>query len=230
MIYVFHGNDEVFLLEEIRLLAQNFSLRENIKLLEIKPGELSSLYYSQDLFNPSKLFVIDIPANAKFDFSQVKSLITMQAQNSILFYAPKKLEKGHVLLKNLPKDVVVKEFTKDFDISIFNFLDLLFEGKKKEAYNSCNSLLLQGEEILSVFSMITYALRNIAFFVYGSTSFEKLHPFVKSKIKVQAKHFNKLYVSNLYTVMYEVDKLIKGGKISSELLLPLVIEKVTAKL
>src|SRR3989344_2718646 len=229
MIYVFHGDDPVLLRQSILDIKNSGGASlTDLKSTDLAPSEIASRYLTMDIFGQKSVVSVDVTKDKAFDFPGLFGLLTdKKSVNDLIFYSMSTLPKTHYLIKEASKfKFNVKEFKKEIKVNVFNFLDSLMGKNKREAYKELNVLLEKGDDEFEILGMCVYAIRNLAFCLFESKAFEKLHPFVKSKVKSQAGKFSKEDVRKLYRLFYETDLNLKSGKMEADLAIPLIIEKI----
>lgn len=225
MIHIFHGEDAVSLRNHIVSLKKSSDSFIELQSNEVSVLDVLGRYFSSDLFASKITVSLEVTKDKSFDFEEiVKQVSGTSSENDIIFWASFPLTKTHPLMKS---KFSVREFKPVQKANIFNFLDALFEKRKKDAYRELQNLLNAGEEEVVILSMINTSLRNLSYAVFGSKALEKLHPFVKVKVLKQAKNFTEEDIKNLYEFFYNADLSFKTGLASVDVLLPLAIEKVT---
>ncbi|PIR73188.1 MAG: DNA polymerase III subunit delta [Candidatus Moranbacteria bacterium CG10_big_fil_rev_8_21_14_0_10_35_21] len=120
--------------------------------------------------------------------------------------------------------------------SIFDTIDCLGTGNKKEAFQRIHRHLDQGDDPFYLFSMINYQFRNLLKVSdmrenmgtneYVLAKATKLHPFVVKKSLAQLKNFSFEKLKNIYQKIGDFDEKIKTGKIE----IKLVIDKLIAEI
>ena len=231
MIYILHGEDTT----SLRTFLLALKKQDDSRLIEVQlndGGEQEALgsYLTQDLFNQKSLVVLDITKHRTFDFEDYSQKLEVGTTlNDFVFYCAEPLRKTHQLFKiKFKTSTTLKEFNHEIKPSVFAFLDALFEKRKKEAYSKYFEQVSSGSDF-ELFSMIVYGVRNLAMAQENSRSLTSMHPFAKSKALNQAKNFTKEEISEIYGDLYSHDLNIKTGKSSIDIVMPLLIEKITKR-
>lgn len=110
-----------------------------------------------------------------------------------------------------------KIFCPNFEVSIFQFLDKIFSGKKKESLILLNQLFQKEKDFQFVFSMIIFYLRGLILLKSGKTP--SFHPFLLEKLKIFGKRYTLSHLKKIYKKIGEGEILIKQGKIEPKLFL-----------
>lgn len=232
MIYILHGSSlssaRSFIVG-IHEKAETISSKKEILIEETSPEEFQNITSSVDMFGGSPLVILDITNYGRRDLNPYVEVLEKVPYDKalVIVLSGKKLRKSNVFIKNAKKlDARVKEFEQKDDSDIFNLVDRVFEGKRKASYKELQKLILMEKNEFYIFTMLAYGLRNLAYVVFSSPEYEKMHPYVKSKVKKQSMKFTKEDIKNLYKDFYDLDLKVKTGKIDSEILVPMAIEKV----
>lgn len=230
MIHILHGEN----LSELRKYILQLKKEHNASLFETKSSDISvnevtAKYFTSDIFSQTWIVALEVGKDKSFDFESLLAAVSGQeSPNHLIMWQEGVFAKSHVLLKApLKVKGVMKEFKLEPKSSIFAFTDALFEKKRKEAYKEYWKLISDDEEEFGIFSMVISGLRNIALAKTKSSALEKVHPFVQQKAVANAKRFSESEIAQLYSTLYEYDLSLKTGKASVDVILPLVIEKIT---
>lgn len=232
MIYVLHGDDIVAMrsfIVELHQKAEKISAKKELEIDETSPEELQNLTSSIDMFGGSPLIILNITNRGRKSMGPYIEVFEKVPYDKalVIILNTKKLRKNNPFIKNAKKlEARVREFEKDDQSDIFNFVDRVFEGNRKASYTELQELILSGKNEFYIFTMMVYGLRNISYAVFDSPEFKSLHPYVKSKSKRQAEGFTQEDIKSLYNDFYDLDLKVKSGRIDSEILVPMAIEKV----
>ena len=232
MIYVLHGSNlsaaRSFIVG-LHEKAESISTKKELQVEDTSPEELSNLTSSIDMFGGSPLIILDITSRGRKDMNPYVEVLEKVPYDKalVIVLSGKKLRKSNVFIKNAKKlDARVKEFEEKDDSDIFNFVDRVFEGKRKASYKELQKLILMDKSEFYIFTMLVYGLRNLAYAKFNSPAYEKLHPYVKSKVQRQSQKFSEKAITDLYLYFYDLDLKVKTGRINSGILVPMAIEKV----
>ncbi len=230
MIFLLHGDNLPRSRETIIQLQQKLSTqnKKEVSIGDISAHELKELCASFDIFSEPPFIVLDISdAGNKNVTDYVNVLKTIPTQTNLVLLADRELSKANAFLKassELKSKVV---FSKSAPTSnVFKFIDAVYTKNRKLAYSELRDLLVSYEDPFYLFSMLLYGLRNIAYAKFNSPALDKMAPFVKSKAIAQAHKFTHTQIHNLYTDFYNIDKNLKTGKLSQELVVAYTIEKI----
>lgn len=226
MIYLIHGDDEhrqrKFILE---LKGGNDRVLLEFPIAELTIADILNKYSSSDLFGKKIIFVLDITKEKNYDFDAlVKGLQGKNPKNDLLFVSRSALGKTHKLIK---AGFNTKEFTQEAKPNTFSFLDALIEKRKKDAYRELSILENLGVDEFEIMSMVIYGYRNIALAIFESKALLNLHPYVKGKLSSQIKKYNRAEIVKIFELLYNHDLGLKTGRLSYDITIPLLIEKVT---
>ncbi len=228
MIFVLHGEN----LTEIRKFIINLQNEHNVGskvelfVEETSPAEFNEAVSSIDMFGGTTMVVLDISKAGRMKLDDYIAVLEKVADEVIvIIVAIKDLTKTNVFIKN---SVKLKARVVSFKVStrVFKFVDAVFNGNREESYKILRELVLEEEEPIYILSMLIYGLRNIGIAKLESPELNKMAPFIKSKAVAQARKFSEESVKDLYEFFYELDRDVKIGKISPEILVPLAIEKI----
>ncbi len=230
MIYIIHGENQVASRKEaLRIAKENGSQLIEMRSIESSPSEVASKFFSSDLFGGSLSFIFNITKDKNFDYKGLierLNAVNLESVNKLIFYSTATIEKSNPVLKSCQDlKATVLEFKEVERQNVFGFIDTLMDKQRKPAYNKLGELLEGREDEFEILSMISFGLRNMAYFHFSSPSFKKLHPFVQQKTTKQAKNFTKEKVASLYENLYQYDLDVKTGVKNPDMVLSLIIEK-----
>lgn len=238
MIIILHGENASKSREIITQVKQKLDLKvsdENLtankkefKLADISENELLEEITSFGLFSDPPFIILDITnmGRTKVD-SYVEVLQKAPKEVTIVIYSIKNLTKSNAFIKNAEKlSAKIVENSVEPKANVFKFVDYVMNKKKKQAIKELSTLISDGEDYFYIFSMILYGLRNIAYAVFDSNELSKVSPYAKTKAMNQAKTFGEREFKNLYSEIYQIDKMIKTGKIQAEIGVMLAINKI----
>lgn len=230
MIYIVHGEGVATSRTNILNLQKkvNAAAKLEINLTDITPDQLVDQLSAFDMFGNAPFVVVDISSAhfSKFE-SFVKVLNKISAQANLVIFSSKELSKTNAFIKAAPTIKAVIMYSEpEISANVFKFVDTIFNLDKDTAYKELNNLLMAGEDPFYIFSMILYGFRNVASAGLNSPSFAKVAPFLKGKAMAQAKNFSEAELVAIYNDLYKLDKDVKTGNISPDLLIPVTIEKI----
>lgn len=232
MIHIVHSSNEVanrnYLL---KLKNADTVVLSEFKSKDISFSEALTIYCTNELFGGKTVICVDITSDKSFDYEKVfEKLAKTASQNDLVFLSNETLSKSHPLRKFSASLNTTFYSPEDEKQNVFSFLDALFERNRARAYKELDILIKGKEDVFGIFSMISYGARNIAFALFESKAFFRLHPFVKGKTAGQAKSFTKAEISSIIKLLYDFDLGLKTGKTSIDVVLPVMIEKITGSL
>lgn len=136
----------------------------------------------------------------------------------------------------ITSDDINKMVKSESQSNIFDFIDALSNKNSKKAINFFEKLINDGQNELYILTMIIYQYRNMIIISdllsRGKSQFEiqkitKIHPFVIKKTLALIKKYNQSLLEKIYFLLQETDFGLKSGKISAEIALPRLIQKLT---
>ncbi len=182
---------------------------KRIKILDEKCGLSKSALEKLVLFTGGNMFSLDREIQKLVNFSD-----------------------GKIISEKDVEEIVRAET----DINIFNTIDALANGNKKEAMKLLENHLQKGEDPFYIFSMFIYQFRNLLKVAdlrenYNSNEYEiskitKMHPFVIRKSFMQTRNFPLQKLKIIYQKLSDLDIQIKTGKIN----IHLALDKFVAEL
>ncbi|MFC1722427.1 hypothetical protein ACFL0C_02135 [Patescibacteria group bacterium] len=231
MLYIVHGNDysksrKLIINQQKKLSSQN---KTEIDLAECTPKKLFELINSFDIFGNPPFVVLKIPTTKVFDMNKYIEVMTKIPKDSLLIIlAEGNLSKSNEVIKNASKlKAKISHNEKIIQANIFKFVDQLMIRNKKTAYAELHKLIEEDTDPFYILSMVMYGIRNVATAKEPSESFEKKSPYVKIKATAQASNFDRQEILDLYSFIYKLEKSLKTGQISPDLVIPYVIEKIS---
>lgn len=230
MIFIVHGEDysksrKLIVNQQKKL---NVETKKEFDVTEIEPNELGDAVFSFDMFGEAPFVILNISKAANKNLDAYLNIAKKTPKDaSLIILSNKKLTKSNIFIKNAVK-IKAKEIVNNKDITgnIFKFVDYLFYKNRIAAYKELNKLTQEENDPFYTFSMILYGLRNVLHAKYETKEFSKKSPFVKEKAQRQAEKFSKEQITNLYNQLYETDKKLKTGQMSSDIVLTHTIEKI----
>lgn len=212
MIYLFHGPGKLGMLNRISQIRKNFE--GEIREISGKAAwnEIKLELQTTDLFSDKRLVIVEDPTEI--------DLTSLPDDLILILKFSKTLASNSVLLKNLPKGVVVESFPEEKETSIFPLLDFLSEKNPKALLELESHLDEWGGQY--VITMLFYMLRR---FILPA---KNLPPFVLRKMEVQRKNFSLEKIKYFYKEILETDFKIKQGLIEEKIGLYLLAEKFLA--
>jgi len=224
--------DIVFLIIEGELKERNEKiidfLKENSKSQEFK------LLTRVEL----KGVILKILKNNSFDFEQGVLERLAEYIGNDLWRLDSEIKKI-MLFKQEEKRINLEDIEilvrPNLETNIFQTIDQLAKGDKKQFLNLIHSHLNQGDEPMYLFSMIVFQLRNLLIIkellkypnqkeiVLKSL---KINPFVLRKITSLSHILSKEKLKDLYQRIFQIDSKIKTGEIEPLLCLDLFISEI----
>jgi len=230
MIYILHGEDYPSSRQFVTDLISKEKIDNKVELsiTETTPEEVSGITTSVDMFGNKTILVLNTTKQGRMKVdSFIDALQEIPEGFTVVVLTQKALKSSNAFIKNAKKlNATVKQFKPDKNSNIFKFVDFVFYGNRQKSYQELKQLILSGEDPIYVFSMLCYGLRNISYARFSSPAFNKLPPFIKSKISKQASRFSEKQIKVLYAYFYKLDRDVKTGNVDPEMLIPLAIEKV----
>lgn len=230
MVYILHGENLSGIRNFILKLQKDNDVGSKKELLieDVSSSEIAELVSAVDMFGVTTMVVLDVTKMGRMKVDNyVKVLSDVPEDLIFVILTNKSLSKANGFIKNAAtmnaRTLLFKETSES---SVFKFVDQVFGGNRDAAYSELRKLLLSGVGPFYIFSMLTYGLRNVAYAKFDSPAFDKLPPFVKSKVKSQAQKLSEPQIAYLYRVFYSLDKGSKQGLMSSDLLPVYALEKV----
>ena len=230
MIHIVHGQNLTSSRNYILGLQKNLRAASRIEfsLTEISSIDLSVSCRSFDMFGNFPFVVLDISAAGRINLDEfIETAFQIPEEAVLVIFSSKQLGKTNAFIKHAVKLKAKLFESKEYGVgNVFDFVDKVFSGNRKASYSEFRKLVLTGEEPMYLFSMLMYGLRNLGFARFDSSAFAKVSPFVKHKVTIQAKNYSDNSVLALYEVFYKMDVAVKTGNLPTDLLIPLIIEKV----
>lgn len=230
MILIIHGENLPRSREIILQLQKkvNSTNKKEVGIEEVTPRELKEMMVSFDIFSEPPFIVLDISdAGRKNVKEYIETLKEIPKESHFVALANKELPSTNAFLKStkeLNAKVVLNRTAPTSNV--FRFIESLFSKNRSATYSELRRLLLKDEDPYYLFSMILYELRNITHAKFDSPHLIKMNPFVKNKATKLAKDFSREDIFKLYREFYSIDKDVKTGKISPDLMIPYTVEKV----
>lgn len=230
MIYIVHGDD----ISKSRILIQNQQKKLNIEsriemyITEITPEAIYEKSHSNDLFGNPPFIVLDVTSAGRMNMDEyIKMLGKAPIAATIIILSGKSLPQTNTFIKNsvkLKAKINANEIVPQSNI--FSFVDAVFYRQREKAYLELSKLLKDQVSSFEILSMFFYGLRTIASAKFSTTSFSRLHDFVKRKALSQANLFTENQIKDIFEQLRIIDTKSKLSEISEELLIPVAIEKV----
>ena len=229
MIVILHGEDLASSRNTLLKLSSKIPTpRTELSISDVTPHQLAEYLGSFDIFNGAPFIVLDISKAGRANLETYLEVIqTMSIEANLVLLSDKSLSKSNIFIKNAAKlKAKVVGSALNYDSNIFKFVDAVFNGNRTQSYTELKSLLLEDKDPFYIFSMLLYGLRTITNAFFDTSAFKKASPYVKSKSQSQSKKFTQETLQALYTDMYELDLGVKTGLFTSDLLIPLAVEKI----
>jgi DNA polymerase III delta subunit len=230
MIFIIHGENnsksrEVILQLQKKLNRQN---KKEVNITETSANQLLDLGISYDIFSEAPFIVFDITGTNQRNFDDyIEVLKKIPEETVVVIYTTKELTKANAFIKSATVlKAKIMQNQPEFTPSVFKFTDALFSKDKNNAYREYRNLTLADDDAFYIFSMVLYGLRNVAHVKFKSPSYSKMAPFIKMKAQKQAEKFTEEEIKENFTTCYRLDKDLKTGKISPQILIPYLIEKI----
>lgn len=230
MIFIIHGENFSKSRDNVLKIQNKFDINNKVELdvLDITPNQLQEQALSFDIFSKAPFIVLNISKAGRKNLTDyVNVLKEIPKKANIVVLSNKSLSKTNAFIK-AKKELNAKEVynTQTLNTNVFKFINYVFDKNRTASYKELRNLLLEDTDPFYLFSMLIYGLRNLALAKFDSASFNKVSSFARSKAKIQAENFSTSQILSLYKHFYEIDKNVKTGKMSSEILVPYAIEKV----
>lgn len=230
MIYILHGED----LPSARNFILNLQKQNNIAAkhefsIDNEPlNEMASIASATDMFGEKTMTVFDVSKAGRANVDAYVELMESIPEDFLfVVLSSKELTSKNAFIKagnNLgARTMLFKGISKS---NVFKFVDCVFDRNRAAAYKELQRLLLDGEDAIYLLTMLTYGLRSIAYAKFNSPAFNKLAPFVKSKVQRQAQNFSEGQILSFYQRFYELDRDLKIGKAPAEIGVPIAIETI----
>lgn len=137
--------------------------------------------------------------------------------------------------KKITEEDIKEVVSKDIDDNIFTLVDFIINGKKKEAFEVYNELLLRGEQVANIIPKLANKIRLIyqvkVFLGEGKSDLEiskllKMHPYpIKLAREVSYKYSDKLILEYL-NKLADLDYNLKSGKGSPNIIFETFIAEI----
>lgn len=230
MIFIIHGDNFPKSRDNILKIQNKLGVDNKIEagVADLTPNQLQEQTLSFDIFSKAPFVVLDISKAGRKNLKDYVSVLKeIPKRTNVVILSNKSLSKTNVFIK-AKKELSAKEIhnTQIPSANIFKFINYVFDKNRSRAYKELRNLMLDSADPFYLFSMLVYGLRNLALAKFESPSFNKMAPFTKSKAQKQANDFTDKQILKLYESFYKIDKNVKTGKLSPEILVPYAIEKV----
>ena len=230
MIYIVHGDD----LSKSRALIQNQQKKLNIdsrielSISDTTPEEIYEKSHSNDLFGNPPFIVLDVTSAGRMNLDNfIEMLEKIPVSTTLIILSGKSLPQTNAFIKNSLK---LKAKTNINDLiptsNTFRLVDALFYKQREKAYLELSKLQNDQVSPFEIFSLIFYGLRNVASAKFNTSSFSKMHDFVKRKSLSQANLYSTNQLIKIFEDLRKLDMKSKLSEIDEELLIPMVIETV----
>jgi DNA polymerase III delta subunit len=230
MIYILHGEDYPSSRQFITdlLKENNIEKKTELGITDTSPEEVAGILSSVDMFGSTPLLVLNTTKQGRMKVdAYIEVLANVPEETPVVIITERELKSTNAFIKNAQKlGAQIKQFKMEKRSNVFNFVDSVYYGNRKKSYQELKSLILSGDDPFYIFSMLQYGLRSIAYAKFSSAAFNRLPPFMKSKIQKQAESLTKKQVKVLYAYFYKLDRDVKIGKVDPEMLIPMAVEKV----
>lgn len=164
--------------------------------------------------------------NLLIEYCQDKERVITELEKLKLY----KLEEKKITEEDI-KEIV----SKNIDDNIFTLVDFIINGKKKEAFEVYNELLLHGEQVANIIPKLANKIRLIyqvkVFLSEGKSDLEiskllKMHPYpIKLAREVSYKYSDKLILEYL-NKLADLDYDLKSGKGSPNIIFETFIAEI----
>lgn len=230
MIYIVHGEDT----SKSRKLIINQQKKLNVEknqehsILDVSPEKLNELINSIDLFGEYPFLILNITNTGRSNFEkQVEILEKTPDKTTVIIYSEKALPKTNIFIKNadsLKAKVIDNPLIPEGNV--FRFVDAVFSKRRTFAYKELQSLLEEKHDSFELFAQLQYGLRTTMSAKLNTSAHQEAKSFIKAKAENQAKLFTLETLKELYDYYYSLDKKVKIGEISPEMMLTMAVEKV----
>jgi DNA polymerase III delta subunit len=230
MIYIVHGEDVVktrtLLVNQYKKL--NSQTKFNFDITETEIQDFETALRSTSLFGEPPIVVLDITGMNRMNVDKfIESAAKTPQSTTLIIVSEKSLSNANAFIKNaarLNAKIICNE--KKPEENIFRFVDTLMSKNRTATYTELEKLINAEENEIYILTMIVYGLRNVAITKFESPLFNKIPPFNKSKSVKQAQSFTEEQVIKMYETMYDLDKKVKTGEITTDIVIPMAIETV----
>lgn len=207
------GTDISLINKRVDLIKLKYSDYEVSNLSSVtSQKELQLELASESLFSAKRLLVLADPKE-----ELVLDLLPDKETTVLLIIVNDTLGKKSTLLEPSKKhQIEVVSFLKGEEVSVFPFLDALFE-KKSSTFKDLEKLetLFGGQYLLT---MIGYGLRRMIL--------PQKSDFMQQKINRQKRSFDLAKIRSVYLALLETDFKIKSGLLEEKLGLSLLVQKI----
>lgn len=228
MILFIYGKNEEKLHENLNQALKEVDAQERINIDEPGlPNEFANKILTPNIFGSKIAFVVDC---SEVDHENMEDFFTAAEnapkETSVIFISSENFRSNSKIIKKASKikGLKIVEAKQDKDSTIFNFIDAVFEKKRREAYRLLEKLYEKEEPPFKIQSMLVYQLRNVAKTKFGAKV--SAPPFVKRKLNKQARNFSNEKIMDLFHFFYETDRDMKLGKVPENILNIMSLEKI----
>lgn len=217
MITIIHGNDaassrKYFLGEKERLSDATVVDGKSINLTD-----LTQIFEGGELFaNPKNFFIEQVFARKKSrELDEIVNYIEANKNNNIFMWDDKELTKSNL---SHFKNPIVKIFK--LPQTLFLFLENIKPKNGKVLIKLFHETLASSDPEMIFFMMIRQVRTLLSVIEAGSNSIDevkRLAPWQKSRITQQADSFEIKDLKKLYSRLFEIEKGLKTGGLTSPL-------------
>ncbi len=206
MIYLVHGENlsqsrNIILNQQKKLGVPN---RIELSVADTPPEQLLVSCSSFDIFGTPPFVVLDISLAGRKNLDDyIEPLKKIPPESTLIILAARNLPASSPFIKKsaeLNLKVVLNE--RKPTSNIFKFIDSLFNANRNSTYKELQKLTIEDQDPFYMFSMILYGVR-------------------KNHRKFGEEGFKKVIKE-----MYDIDKAVKTGGISTEVFIPFAVEKL----
>lgn len=126
----------------------------------------------------------------------------------------------------ITKKVVQENVKANFSDKIFELVDAISQKNQKKSIELINNQLKAGSNPISILNMIIRQFKIIIKVKDNPSKNPGLHPFVFKKAVQQSKNFDHKNLTDIYSQLNEIDRLLKTGEKNPELLFDLFVSRI----
>ncbi len=227
MIFLLHG-ENLSLLEKSLVEMKKTVSGEKLEFIasDVSAAKFLDSARTFDIFQNPPFIVLRFEKSVD-PVPYYEVLLQVPKETKVILVFPYSLGATHVFIKN-PKKLGFKEASvnQKRNADMFRFLDALFLQKRNLAHAELEVLAEEGNDPFYIFSMILYALRNVFYAKFNSPELAEMKDYTKRKAQSQAQKFEENEVLELFDFMHAIDKKVKTGVISADLMNFLAVEKI----
>lgn len=230
MIIVVHGTDTTKSYNLILNQQQKYGIKNitYVDIDKISPMDLYEKVASSSLFGDKPFVVLNVTNAIKETVQDFINILNKAPADSVLIiYATKTLPKTNEFLKYAESNrIKVICLEKTINSNTFRFIELAFSQNRTQSYKELKTLLDENNDEFYIFSMLMYQLRALAKVKFNAPSIKKMKDYQISKLNLLLQKYSTNSLQSIYKYFYNLDKKVKLGEITPELMITMALEKV----